>query len=658
MSTDDEQYFMLHGRFGKIEVASFKLHHWAFSKFYHLELTLNTSSLPFQLNEPACLKFEQQQFHAVVQGIQQSISSDKINIQLISPTSAALQGRHSRVYSQLTKEQLLTHFLQDAGLNHNLDFKLMLNPEDRLYFFHQENEPDIAFFNRLMAYWGLIFFEQQQDAGTILLISEKLDKLPAVRERTVMANHPKGMNLPKAIHQLQLEKTMGSAKLETLLYSPEKAAVERSQSVSGFDFCRGSRSIFGALADGSSEWMQGQLDQEIDRLYFQSQIEPFSPAQPVKYLTEDGTEEFYWVESVLIEGLQDPAEGSVPTEDQTEFHQSRLNYHGHLTKRLCPVAVFSPEERTLNTLKTAHVESQQDIYADISEQSSYLVRLLADQNYQGQQSNFQNPNGSASLRQRNAQYYAGNEYGLCFPLHKKTEIITVNFNADEQQSGILGAMINRESPSLVTGQNANQQLIRTHHGAEMLFFADAKDKSFSLRSAEGHHQFQMLQGETKTGISLSATSGDIRFTALKNLNMHTSAHLLMQSRQAQYHWVGGNIKLSSRQDVLSIKSEESMTQNWQENCSFHAQNQYWTCDKKIQLAASEQMRMDAAEQVRFIAKEGGNQWHIKHGNLCFKINKRLLLKVKNSFIAFSPSDIKISTQGVLTLNAERIEGIG
>lgn len=653
MSSQDAHYFMLEAPSGNIEVASFKLYDWAFSQFFHLELSILSIDLPFGLNDKVCFKWDDHRFHAVVNLFKRNFVIKQSEIHLISPIAAMLQGRHSRVYSQLNKEQLLTHFLEDCGLKKDIDFIILLEPEESLYFFHQDNETDKDFFCRLMAYWGLMFYEQPQASGTILKISDSLEKLPVAKEKSVLENSPSGMNLSDYHSHLATEKKLGRAKLKTAVYSPDNSSIQQQESLSEFYFCRGTVFLSGDLQKNSSQWLQGKSDEEISCLSFVSSDDSYTPGQPVNVVDQN-----YRVKSIMIEGQQEASRGSDDVGKQTRMHKERIQYHVSLSKSFYPVVNYSSEEAGLNSLKTAHIESGHGDFADICEQGNYLVRLLADQKHQQSKKGFQNPEATASLRQRNALYYAGSEYGLSFPLHKKTEVLSIGFNADEQQRGLIGALANQTAPSVVNAQNANQQLIKTYQGAELLFVSDAKRKSFSLNSADGVQQLKMLQGDGKQQISLSTKKGDFRIKALKNLNIQTFGHLLLRSKQAQYHWVTGNISLSTEQESLSIKADETISQNLQGNSSFYAQNQFWHSEGKLQISAEEKMTLDVADHVNFSAQKGNQKWSVKQGAMRIVVNKRLLFKVKDTFIAFSPSDIKISTQGRLTLNAKHIEGMG
>lgn len=657
MSSQDAPYFMLEGPSGKREVSSFKLHDWAFSKFYYLELSMISSGLLHQLNEQLCLRFDDCYFHAVVQSIQKSTSQDKVYFQLISPIAAALQGCHSRVYSQLNKRQLLTHFLQDNGLKKGIDFQLTLEADDTPFFFHQDNEIDLDFFYRLMNAWGLIFYEQQQPTGTCLLISDSLDNMPVAEKKQIIENSPKGMSLSEAISDIQTEKMLGRATLETQRYSAEKSSLIKAQYRSAFEFCTGSMTVDGDdFYSNSIQWQQSRDDESLCTLYFQSTA-AYTPGQPVTYSAKGCFEESFRVRTVVIEGLQEPLRGLNDLTTQNFFHKSRLCYHLYLTQEFYPVAALSHQAFQSHGLQTALVESRQAEYADLQEQGGYAIRLLADQKNQQIPQGYQNSKTMASLRQGSALYYAGANYGLSFPLHEKTEVISQSFHAAGQQRGLIGCLANKFAPSVVNSHNSELQLIRTHQGAELVFASDERNKSFSLSSASSAHQLSFSQGD-ENQIKLLAKKGDINIASLKKLHLNSGSQLAIESQKEQCHWVSESIHLSSQQGDFSFQAEEGMSLNWHDGYLFYAQNQFWKTKGKIQFAIKDEMRFSAVEQLRFSAQQGRQLWQIKQGPFRFVINKHLLLKVKETFISFSPSEIKISSPGVFTLDAGQIEGMG
>ncbi len=100
-------------------------------------------------------------------------------------------------------------------------------------------------------------------------------------------------------------------------------------------------------------------------------------------------------------------------------------------------------------------------YAEVDDQGRYKVILPFDRSG--------NDGGRASRWVRMAQPYAGNDYGMHFPLHRGTEVLLTFVDGDPDRPIIAGSVPNAETASPVNSNNQTQSMIRTGGGNQIKF---------------------------------------------------------------------------------------------------------------------------------------------------------------------------------------------
>lgn len=104
-------------------------------------------------------------------------------------------------------------------------------------------------------------------------------------------------------------------------------------------------------------------------------------------------------------------------------------------------------------------------YAELDETGRYRVKLAFDRSKPS--------DGTGSQAMRMVQPYGGSDHGMHFPLHKSAEVLLLHVNGDPDRPIIAGAVPNPDVPSVVTGANQTQSVIRTA-GQNELRFEDLK----------------------------------------------------------------------------------------------------------------------------------------------------------------------------------------
>ncbi len=93
---------------------------------------------------------------------------------------------------------------------------------------------------------------------------------------------------------------------------------------------------------------------------------------------------------------------------------------------------------------------------DMDDQGRYRVRMMYDKDDSGQ------PSDSNQVRM--AQPYAGDSFGMHFPLHPDTEVIVGHKDGDPDRPVVLSSVPNPKKKSPVVGENATQCVIKTGAG--------------------------------------------------------------------------------------------------------------------------------------------------------------------------------------------------
>jgi type VI secretion system secreted protein VgrG len=113
-------------------------------------------------------------------------------------------------------------------------------------------------------------------------------------------------------------------------------------------------------------------------------------------------------------------------------------------------------------------------YAEIDDQGRYKVIMPFDRSGIA--------GGRASRWIRMAQPYAGNSYGMHFPLHSGTEVLLTFVDGDPDRPIIAGSVPNPETASPVNTANQTQSMIRTGGGNQLRLEDNAGGQQIHLSS--------------------------------------------------------------------------------------------------------------------------------------------------------------------------------
>lgn len=168
---------------------------------------------------------------------------------------------------------------------------------------------------------------------------------------------------------------------------------------------------------------------------------------------------------------------------------------------------FRPERKTVKSRFSGTMNAVVDAegsgqYAELDDQGRYKIRLPFDLSGA--------PGGKASAWVRKAEPYAGDGYGMHFPLHKGAEVILSFIDGDPDRPIIAAAVPNPAMASPVVGQNETTAVVQTG-GQNRLEFEDSDGDQRVLLQSPNANTWVQLGSARKTGGSGDAedhTGGD------------------------------------------------------------------------------------------------------------------------------------------------------
>lgn len=206
--------------------------------------------------------------------------------------------------------------------------------------------------------------------------------------------------------------------------------------------------------------------------------------------------------------------------------EHQLEYSNRFTAIPADVQ-FRPERsaakpRFFGTLNATVDASGSGEYAEIDDQGRYKVIMPFDRNGSG--------GGRASRWIRMTQPYAGNGYGMHFPLHRGTEVLLTFVDGDPDRPIISGSVPNPETASPVNTDNQTQSMIRTGGGNQ-----------FRLEDNAGGQQIHFSSPTEGSIISLGAPNEG-------NLYMKTDGTSVMKVGRDSTRTISGAEQTTVEQD--------------------------------------------------------------------------------------------------------------
>ncbi|MDR2580949.1 MAG: phage baseplate assembly protein V [Fibromonadaceae bacterium] len=280
----------------------------------------------------------------------------------------------------------------------------------------------------------------------------------------------------------------------------------------------------------------------------------------------------------------------------------------------CQIAAFS--ERALNSLPSskekpkipgvivAKTEGFIGSFAAIDSQGRYIVRMPFDEENEGM---------TSSLPVHLAQSFAGEGYGIHFPLRKDTPILIAFENGDIDKPIALGAIPKDEHKGPVVGVNSFQNILKTSSGIKFVL----NDLTSSL-DIEAPNDIS-IKSEKGIKFGMDSKAGTLKMEAPKNFSVKTGKAKIKLKEAAQGKNASKN--KNAPKGCLEIEAPENIsirTSKTRLGLGDSETSINMGAKKNISITASEKLFLKGKKNINITAP----------GNITIKAGGRLILKGK------------------------------
>ncbi|MBG6029454.1 type VI secretion system tip protein VgrG [Proteus hauseri] len=465
----------------------------AISDTYHYQITFTCQAQDLQpqqlLRRSATLSFTPplnsitelatqepitKQVHGVVTQFRRlSGSKDEARYQLvIEPVFALLrhQIRSHRFFLNQSVPDVVSQILREHNFK-DWEFEFTLKNEyPKREQINQYNESDRQFIERLLSEVGIFysFYLQDQTQTEVIRFADRQSAYTF--DKTLPLNSPSGMNdnHQESVWGLSLRHQVVEQNVLTKDYNHRQAQDTLISAVTDMTRGEGEEIHYGEVYHYQARHLSrgDKLNPEAETANFWARLDH------ERFLTRQtrlkGESNAAFLSPLQVITITDNAiPSSLPSVFQSPILITRLRFSGGREKALqvrfnaipysetlCWRPTVKPRPIITGTL-TARITSAKDndIYAHQNEDGFYWVKFDADRD--------EKPLGYESMPVRLAKPYAGDTYGMHFPLIQGTEVAIAFHEGDPDRPYIAHALHDSRRPDHVTDKNNTRNVIRT-----------------------------------------------------------------------------------------------------------------------------------------------------------------------------------------------------
>lgn len=465
----------------------------AISEPYHYQITLTCRAQDLQsqqlLRRSATLSFTPpinsitdlatqepitKQVHGVITQFRRlSGSVDEARYQLvIEPVFALLQHqiRSHRFFLNQSVPDVVSQILREHNFK-DWEFEFILKHEyPKREQINQYNESDRQFIERLLSEVGIFysFYLQEQTQTEVIRFADRQSAY--IFDKTLPLNSPSGMNdnHQESVWGLSLHHQVVEQNVLTKDYNHRQAQDTLLSAVADMTRGEGDDIHYGEVYHYQARHLTrgDKLTPEAETANFWARLDHERFLTRQTRLKGDSNADFLSPLQVLsITDSTIPS--SLPSMFQSPILITRVRFSGGREKALqvrfnavpysetlCWRPAVKPRPVITGTL-TARITSAKDndIYAHQNEHGFYWVKFDADRD--------EKPMGYESMPVRLAKPYAGDTYGMHFPLIQGTEVAIAFHEGDPDRPYIAHALHDSRHPDHVTDRNNTRNVIRT-----------------------------------------------------------------------------------------------------------------------------------------------------------------------------------------------------
>ncbi len=488
------------------------------SKFYRFEVTLLSDDDQIDLDKVvqsrATLTINREQGDILIHGIftvfdQQDTSHGRTRYHaVITPAVWRMTiTHHNQIFLDKTVPQIVEAAIKDGGFT-SLDYEIRVSARyPKLEYVCQYDESHADFIFRLMEREGIYYYFEQGEEQEKLIITDALGVHGYMSAGSKLSYSPVS-GLDEAYRDEVVKALVCSRKImpkRVLLkdYNYRKPLLDLEAQSIVSENGQGDVYIYGEhfqtpddgarLAKIRAEELKCRA-----RSYYGESLVPF--LRPGYIFTLQGHNRTDCNISYLITDVTHNGDQSFMLTSGLGMNPSSRDQTTHYRNSFTAISSsmqfrperITPRARFYGTIH-AHIDaSGSGKYAEIDSHGRYKVKLPFDLNDPA--------GGKASSWIRMSQPYAGDSYGMHFPLHKGTEVLLTYIDGDPDRPIIAGAVPNPVTESPVTSANNTQCRITTAGG-----------NKFHIEDQQGGERMLMLTPQSNTWFRMGAPNDPPRW---------------------------------------------------------------------------------------------------------------------------------------------------
>ncbi len=399
----------------------------------------------------------------------------------------------SRIFQDLTVQDIVTNVFKDAGVDHEWNLKSSYDPRE---YTTQYKETDLEFVQRLLEFEGIrYYFEHKGGKDTVILSDDASDSEPVEGEPALTYNHL-GSPLTDAVLGFTARRRLVTKAAETKDYNyrtPEADLLSKANernAETGFL----SDSMIHTGTQSRSDKLTKVRDEELEtgRLVMTGTSNCFRLRTGFQFDLKDhyrrDLNQTYLVTRVVHRGSEADVLAAGAGSDRESGYQNEFTCVPASAPYRPPRITPTPK---LPGVLTAKVESAGGDYAPIDDQGRYRVRFPFDLGTEGA--------AQATKPVRLAQPYSGPDYGQHFPVHADAEMVVACVDGNVDRIIGLSTVPNPSQGSPVTSDNQTENTILT-----------AADNRIMLQDLKGKVGIDIMTPTAKSRIHLGADENAVQ----------------------------------------------------------------------------------------------------------------------------------------------------
>ena len=591
--------------------------------------------------------------HGVITAVEHTdeTSGDQASfaVTISSPLNPLTRRRGNRVFRDKDVVGIARQVLTDAGLPPEaMRFDIRETPPRRPYVVQYE-ETDLEFFERQLAYHGLVYaFETSPERATVVVTDGASRLANTVGTIPVDYQSFSGQARDAATvyewHR-RSNRVIAGVRLRDYNYEAPRRSLDVTAGDSDAEYRYGE--CYGDLGEGerlarlrleAHTWQQRTVTAATDC----RAVLPGTKLKVGGLPTPDDNGDWLIV-AARISGDQRAAR-------RDGCEQQGPTFRAELTVIPASVPYRTPipeSRRTVHGQFTAHVEGDGGDYAYLDDMGRYRLRMPFDLS--------DRPDAEASHPVRMVQAYGGQDYGLHFPLHHGTEVVVSCINGDIDRPVILGALHNADTPNPVTGNNPSQNILRTWGGNELLMEDKTGEERVELFTRDRRNRLALDAAEDEQQVTLESRDGDFKAYAGQNMSWEAGRDHSVDVGRDQTVTIHRDQRLLTREGMISLKAAEDINLKAAQNIRMQAEAM------DVGARAGRNLRVGTGGKTDVQVHQGDTNVKVSKGSLHIDANRDISFRGNgggNITIAQEDGTIDVDTKGNVAIKGPKVKVVG